>query len=173
MAPGGLRGGRGRRSSALQDLDPRAGADAGRPRLDHLLGILVRDLDAELLFQSHNEFDGIQGIRPQVVHERCLGLHLVLVHAEQGFTTNLTLEDFIRDDNLFAWRYAGAELTPEHGWPLRLVVPHLYFWKSAKWVRGVEFLAKEKLGFWETHGYHSRGDPWTEERFRPGATPRC
>jgi DMSO/TMAO reductase YedYZ molybdopterin-dependent catalytic subunit len=104
----------------------------------------------------------------------------VLVHAEQGFTTNLALEDFVRapfanevvrgtdfvrDDNLFAWRYAGAELTPEHGWPLRLVVPHLYFWKSAKWVRGLEFMAKEKLGFWETHGYHPRGDPWTEERF--------
>lgn len=89
----------------------------------------------------------------------------VLVHAAQGFTANLTLEDFIRDENLFAWRYAGTELTAEHGWPLRLVVPHLYFWKSAKWVQGVEFLAEERLGFWEQYGYHPRGDPWTEERF--------
>ncbi len=89
----------------------------------------------------------------------------VLVHAAQGFTANLALDDFIRDGNLFAWRYGEATLSPEHGGPLRLVVPHLYFWKSAKWVHGVEFLAEERLGFWEQHGYHPRGDPWLEERF--------
>lgn len=89
----------------------------------------------------------------------------VLVHAAQGFTANLALEDFNRAENLFAWRYAGEPLAAEHGGPLRLVVPHLYFWKSAKWVHGVEFLAEERLGFWEQHGYHPRGDPWMEERF--------
>ena len=89
----------------------------------------------------------------------------VLVHAEQGFTANLALDDFLREENLFAWRYDGKELTPEHGGPLRLVVPSLYFWKSAKWVRGVELLAKDRPGFWEGYGYHNRGDPWKEERF--------
>ncbi len=89
----------------------------------------------------------------------------VLVHAEQGFTANLPLEDFLREENLFAWRYDGEELTPEHGWPLRLVVPSLYFWKSAKWVRGIELLVEDQPGFWESYGYHNRGDPWKEERF--------
>ena len=89
----------------------------------------------------------------------------VLVHAEQGFTANLPLDDFLREENLFAWRYDGKELAPEHGGPLRLVVPSLYFWKSAKWVRGVELLAKDRPGFWEGYGYHNRGDPWKEERF--------
>jgi len=91
----------------------------------------------------------------------------VLVHAEQGFTTNLPLDDFLADDCLFAWAHDGRELTPEHGWPLRLVVPHLYFWKSAKWVRAVEFLAEDRAGFWEQNGYHMRGDPWKpNNRFR-------
>jgi DMSO/TMAO reductase YedYZ molybdopterin-dependent catalytic subunit len=89
----------------------------------------------------------------------------VLVRAEQGFTTNLPLDDFLREENLFAWRYDGKELAPEHGGPLRLVVPSLYFWKSAKWVRGVELLAEDRPGFWESYGYHNRGDPWKEERF--------
>ena len=89
----------------------------------------------------------------------------VLVHAEQGFTANLLLDDFLREDNLFAHSHDGQPLTPEHGYPLRLVVPHLYFWKSVKWVRGLEFLAQDQPGFWERNGYHLRGDPWEEERY--------
>ena len=89
----------------------------------------------------------------------------VLVHAEGGFTTNLSLDDFMREENLFAWRYNGQDLSPEHGWPLRLVVPSLYFWKSAKWVRGIELLSHDRPGFWESYGYHNRGDPWKEERY--------
>jgi DMSO/TMAO reductase YedYZ molybdopterin-dependent catalytic subunit len=89
----------------------------------------------------------------------------VMVHAENGFTTNLPLADLLRDDVLFAYKAEGEELTLEHGWPLRLVVPHLYFWKSAKWVRGLEFLAEDSPGFWEEAGYHMRGDPWKEERY--------
>ena len=89
----------------------------------------------------------------------------VLVHAEQGFTTNVPLADLLRDDVLFAWRWNGFDLTPEHGWPLRLVVPHLYFWKSAKWVRGLELLAEDRPGFWERNGYHMYGDPWRQERY--------
>jgi DMSO/TMAO reductase YedYZ molybdopterin-dependent catalytic subunit len=89
----------------------------------------------------------------------------VMVHAEQGFTANLPLADLQRDDVLFAHRHDGSLLTPEHGGPLRLVVPHLYFWKCAKWVRGLEFRADDAPGFWESYGYHMRGDPWQEQRF--------
>jgi DMSO/TMAO reductase YedYZ molybdopterin-dependent catalytic subunit len=89
----------------------------------------------------------------------------VMVHAESGFTTNLPLEDVLRDDVLFCRQYNDAPLAAEHGYPMRLVVPHLYFWKSAKWVRGLEFIARNRPGFWESYGYHMRGDPWTEERF--------
>ncbi|MBF0169811.1 MAG: sulfite oxidase-like oxidoreductase [Nitrospinae bacterium] len=89
----------------------------------------------------------------------------VLVHGEQNYTTNLPLAEFLDDDVLFAWRHDGADLTPEHGYPLRLVVPKLYAWKSAKWVRGIEFMTEDQRGFWESYGYHNHGDPWTEERY--------
>jgi DMSO/TMAO reductase YedYZ molybdopterin-dependent catalytic subunit len=93
----------------------------------------------------------------------------VMVHCEQGFTTNLPAEDFFGEDCLFAFRYNGQPLEPDHGYPVRLVVPRLYAWKSAKWVRGVEFMDRDRPGFWEgwEHGgYHMRGDPWAEQRFR-------
>jgi len=89
----------------------------------------------------------------------------VIVHAAAGFTTNLTVDDFFAPDALFALQHDGQPLTPEHGGPVRLVVPRLYFWKSAKWVTGVEFSPRDKPGFWETRGYHNHGDPWTEERY--------
>ncbi len=89
----------------------------------------------------------------------------VLVHAAGEFTTNLAVTDFFAEDVLFAVKHNGNPLTPEHGYPVRLVVPRLYFWKSAKWVTGVEFMAKDRRGFWEKHGYHNRGDPWKEERY--------
>lgn len=89
----------------------------------------------------------------------------VIVHGAGGFTTNLTLDDFFESDVIFAVKHNGEPLTPEHGYPLRLVVPRLYFWKSAKWVEGVEFTAKDRRGFWETRGYHNHGDPWKEERY--------
>jgi DMSO/TMAO reductase YedYZ molybdopterin-dependent catalytic subunit len=89
----------------------------------------------------------------------------VLVQAEQGFTTNLPLADLDRPANLLALRYGGEPLTPEHGGPVRLLVPHLYFWKSAKWVTGFEVLTEDYPGFWEQNGYHMRGDPWAEERY--------
>lgn len=89
----------------------------------------------------------------------------VLVHAEYGFTANLPLEVMLEDDVLLATHYDGKPLTPEHGYPLRLVVPRKYFWKSAKWVRGIEFLAEDRLGFWERAGYHNEADPWREQRY--------
>lgn len=88
----------------------------------------------------------------------------VLIHCEHGFTTNLPLDDFLGEDCLFAWRHDGKDLEPDHGYPLRLVVPRLYAWKSAKWVRGIELMAEDQPGFWEdweNGGYHMRGDPWT------------
>jgi len=88
-----------------------------------------------------------------------------LVSAEQGFTTNLPLSDLDRPENLIALKWGGEWLTPEHGWPARLLVPHLYLWKSAKWVRGFELLENDIPGFWEQNGYHMRGDPWQEERY--------
>jgi DMSO/TMAO reductase YedYZ molybdopterin-dependent catalytic subunit len=89
----------------------------------------------------------------------------VLVHAEHGFTTNVPLDDMLRPGNLLATRHNGRELDPEHGGPIRLLIPHLYFWKSAKWVRGFEFLDEDYPGFWEQNGYHMRGDPWLDERY--------
>jgi DMSO/TMAO reductase YedYZ molybdopterin-dependent catalytic subunit len=88
-----------------------------------------------------------------------------VIHAERGYTTNLPLSELAQDDVLFAYQHDGQELTPEHGWPLRLVVPRRYFWKSAKWVRGIELVAEDRPGFWEQNGYHNRADPWREERF--------
>lgn len=89
----------------------------------------------------------------------------VMVHAQRNFTTNLSLEDFFREDVLFATHHNGQKLNTKHGYPLRLVVPQLYFWKSAKWVTGVEFMEENKPGFWESNGYHIHGDPWSEERY--------
>ncbi|MEM4188366.1 MAG: sulfite oxidase-like oxidoreductase [Candidatus Hadarchaeum sp.] len=89
----------------------------------------------------------------------------VIVQSAGGFTTNLQLSDFFEPDVLFAVKHDGKPLTPEHGYPVRLVVPRLYFWKSAKWVTGVEFTSEDRPGFWERHGYHNRGDPWKEERY--------
>jgi DMSO/TMAO reductase YedYZ molybdopterin-dependent catalytic subunit len=88
-----------------------------------------------------------------------------LVRAEQGFTTNLSLADLDRPGNLVALKWGGEWLAPEHGWPARLLVPHLYFWKSAKWLRGLTLLDEDVPGFWEQNGYHMHGDPWKEERY--------
>lgn len=88
-----------------------------------------------------------------------------LVHAAPDYTTNLPLADLDRAGNLLAMGHNGEPLTPEHGGPVRLVVPHLYLWKSAKWVTGIELMDEDDPGFWEVNGYHMRGDPWTEERY--------
>ena len=83
-----------------------------------------------------------------------------------GWTTNLPLDFFLGEDALFADTHDGRPLDPDHGGPVRLIVPQLYAWKSAKWIKGVELAANDKSGYWEQGGYHDRGDPWTEERFR-------
>jgi DMSO/TMAO reductase YedYZ molybdopterin-dependent catalytic subunit len=91
--------------------------------------------------------------------------HFVLLHAFDGYTTNLTLDDFAAEDALLAHSWDGKPLTLHHGGPVRLVVPHLYFWKSPKWIAKIQFTTENKPGFWETNGYHDRGDPWAEERY--------
>jgi DMSO/TMAO reductase YedYZ molybdopterin-dependent catalytic subunit len=89
----------------------------------------------------------------------------VLAHAEQGFTANVPLEALEDDKALIAWEADGAPLEPDHGWPLRLVIPSRYFWKSAKWLRGLELLSADQPGFWEGYGYHNDADYWQEERY--------
>ena len=91
--------------------------------------------------------------------------HYVLAHAEQSFTTNVPLAALAADDSLIAWAADGEPLEPDHGWPLRLVVPSRYFWKSAKWLRGIELLAADQPGFWERYGYHNDADYWQEQRY--------
>ncbi|MCK1633307.1 sulfite oxidase-like oxidoreductase [Bradyrhizobium sp. 162] len=89
----------------------------------------------------------------------------VVLHSHDGYTTNLALDDFAAEDALLAHSWSGEPLSAEHGGPVRLVVPHLYFWKSAKWVQSIEFLTEDAPGFWEVRGYHNRGDPWAEQRY--------
>ncbi len=89
----------------------------------------------------------------------------VIVHASGSFTTNLPLADFFESDVLMATQQNNVPISAEHGGPVRLVVPRLYFWKSAKWMTGIEFTDKDRPGFWESAGYHIHGDPWKEERY--------
>lgn len=89
----------------------------------------------------------------------------VMVHAEVGFTSNVPLDDLLRPTTIFALKHNGEPLPADHGYPVRLVVPHLYAWKSVKWVRGIEFMAQDAPGFWEENGYNMYGDPFQEQRF--------
>jgi DMSO/TMAO reductase YedYZ molybdopterin-dependent catalytic subunit len=96
-------------------------------------------------------------VDPKAVH--------VMEHCYGGYTTNIAIDDFLREENFFAHTLFGEPLPSDHGGPLRLVVPHLYAWKSAKWINGLEFLDQQELGFWERNGYHHRGEPFAEERY--------
>jgi DMSO/TMAO reductase YedYZ molybdopterin-dependent catalytic subunit len=89
----------------------------------------------------------------------------VMAHSYGGYTTNLPLQDLTDGQAWIAYRYDGEDLAPEHGGPARLLVPHLYFWKSAKWVNGLEMMPEDSPGFWESAGYHNYGDPWREQRY--------
>ncbi|HET7467710.1 MAG TPA: sulfite oxidase-like oxidoreductase [Candidatus Dormibacteraeota bacterium] len=89
----------------------------------------------------------------------------VMAHCEYGYTTSVPLDVLDREENLLCYGWNGEDLTPEHGYPLRLFVPSKYFWKSAKWLRGLEFMERNRLGFWEQRGYHDEADPWKETRY--------
>ncbi|AJY74385.1 sulfite oxidase-like oxidoreductase [Paenibacillus beijingensis] len=99
------------------------------------------------------------GIRPGE------GVRHVMIHADPDYETNVPLEDLMGDDILLAFKYDGQPLSEVHGGPLRLLVPHLYFWKSAKWVRGFEFMTEDRPGFWERNGFHNYADPFLEQRY--------
>jgi DMSO/TMAO reductase YedYZ molybdopterin-dependent catalytic subunit len=96
------------------------------------------------------------GVKPEA--------RFVIAHCEHGYTTNLPLEAMLDDDVLLAYKYDGQFLEPDHGFPVRTLVPKRYFWKSAKWLRGIEFAAADRPGFWEQAGYHNDADPWQEQR---------
>ncbi len=91
--------------------------------------------------------------------------NFVLLTSYDGYTTNLPLQDFASEEGILATAWEGEPLTRDHGGPMRLVIPHLYFWKSAKWLRRIEFLVGDQAGFWEKNGYHMLGDPWREQRY--------
>ncbi|TCT07721.1 sulfite oxidase-like oxidoreductase [Aquabacter spiritensis] len=112
-----------------------------------------------------NTWDGVATRDLLALVEPTDAARFVVLHSFDGYTTNLPLADFAAPDALLAHSWEGAPLTREHGGPVRLVVPHLYFWKSAKWLKRIEFVAEDALGFWEVRGYHERGDPWKEERY--------
>jgi len=116
-----------------------------------------------------SRFDArFEGVHPRAVLALARpkpSAHFVIAHAEQGFTSNIPLA-FLEDENaLLATHGDGEPLTPEHGYPLRLVIPGKYFWKSAKWLRSLELSATDKPGFWERYGYHNDADPWQEQRY--------
>ena len=90
----------------------------------------------------------------------------VMAHSSTGYTTNLPLADVTGGKAWVVWEFDGKPLTAEHGGPVRLLVPHLYFWKSAKWISRLELTATDRPGFWERNGYHDRGDPWLEQRYQ-------
>jgi DMSO/TMAO reductase YedYZ molybdopterin-dependent catalytic subunit len=98
------------------------------------------------------------GVQPSATH--------VLARSSTGYTTNLPLADVTGGKAWVVWEYEGNPLPVEHGGPARLLVPHLYFWKSAKWVSGLQLLDHDEPGFWERNGYHDRGDPWLEQRYQ-------
>lgn len=104
------------------------------------------------------DFIQLFGIKPTVKY--------VIAHSPHGFTTNLPLDIMLEDKVLLAWKYNGDFLEPDHGFPVRTLVPQRYFWKSAKWLQKLEFSPVDKPGFWEQAGYHNNGDPWQEERYQ-------
>jgi DMSO/TMAO reductase YedYZ molybdopterin-dependent catalytic subunit len=109
-----------------------------------------------------------EGVNTETIYKHVnpnLEAQFLMIHSVEGYTTNVPLEFFLKEDSLFAYSLNGKPLEPEHGFPLRLIIPQLYAWKSAKYVNGVEFMLENKPGFWEVRGYHIKGDPWKEERF--------
>ena len=108
------------------------------------------------------------GVAPKTVFDR-VGLaedaSHVMLHGAEGYTTNVPLDALLEDDVVFAWRRNGEDISVEHGWPLRLILPSLYAWKSCKWLTGIEVLTEDARGFWEERGYHNDADPFTEQRY--------
>ena len=118
---------------------------AGRNSIRPWEGVLIDDIFAAARIEAKTPF--------------------LLAHSYDGYSTNIPLADLAGGKAMVALRYEGRPLERDHGGPARLLVPHLYFWKSAKWVKALQFTRRDEAGFWETHGYHMRGDPWREQRY--------
>jgi len=110
-------------------------------------------------------FRGVHWRELAKLAEPVASARFVIAHAEQGFTANVPIASLEDENALLVYEADGEPLTPAHGWPLRLVIPGKYFWKSAKWLRGLELRATDQPGFWERYGYHNDADPWKEERY--------
>jgi DMSO/TMAO reductase YedYZ molybdopterin-dependent catalytic subunit len=113
----------------------------------------------------NNLWEGVRTLELQKLVKISPAAKFVIVHGAPSFTTNLSRADFFEPDVLLAVKHDGQPISADHGAPVRLVVPRLYFWKSAKWVTGIEFVENDRPGFWESAGYHNHGDPWKEERY--------
>ncbi|MFC3476401.1 sulfite oxidase-like oxidoreductase [Halobacterium litoreum] len=133
------------------------GLDAETQRQDFHCVTGWSKLDCEFTGVTFPHLAELAGVRDDAVH--------VMFHALDGYTTNLPLETCMRDEVLFAWEYDGDDLPREHGGPLRVVTPHKYAYKGAKWVDGVEFLTEPERGYWEKRGYSNTADPWAEDRY--------
>ncbi|MFT0861206.1 sulfite oxidase-like oxidoreductase [Ancylobacter sp. G4_0304] len=134
--------------------------------LSHAQTQLVTDIHCVTTWSRYdNRWDGllVRDLLDMVMPKD--GASHVMLHSFDGYTTNLALEDFAAEDAMLVHRWEGEALTVAHGGPMRLVVPHLYFWKSAKWLQRIEFRTSDKRGFWEENGYHNHADPWKEERY--------
>lgn len=152
--------------------------DEFRLTYDELRALKDVDVDADMHCVTgwttlDNEWTGVS-VRRLIEMARPLpAAAWVISHADHGYTANLSLQAMMDDDVLVAWANRAEELTPEHGYPLRLVVPKRYAWKSTKWLRGLELTDRNRRGFWEERGYHTHADPWPEERYSyqeaPGA----
>ncbi|MEV0584718.1 sulfite oxidase-like oxidoreductase [Nonomuraea sp. NPDC050310] len=122
-----------------------------------------------------NEWGGVSPAQIMEMAPPAPEVRHVMIWAEYGYSANLRLADFTGEGTLFATEFEGKPLSPDRGYPLRIVVPHLYAWKSVKWVRAVEYLAEDRRGFWEERGYHNIADPWREQRYsyqeEPGEGP--
>ena len=112
-----------------------------------------------------NAWEGVPGAAIAELAPPAADATHVMVWAEYGYSANIRMSDFLADGTMFATHHDGERLTPDHGFPLRIVVPHLYSWKSVKWVRGIEYMVKDRRGFWEERGYHNVADPWREQRY--------
>ncbi len=137
---------------------------------EEFTGLPIREITIDIHCVTRwSRFDtGFRGVHWSTIAELARpkpGARYVLAHAEQDFTANVPLRALEDEEALLAYEADGEPLTPDHGWPLRLVIPKRYFWKSAKWLRGIELLGRDKPGFWERLGYHNEADYWKEERY--------
>ena len=142
--------------------------EAHRWTWDDLMALPIEDIATDIHCVTRWSKLGTswRGVSLETLFEEVESIHdFVMAHSYGGYTTNIPLEDLLDGQAWVAYEFDGEPLEPEHGGPARLLIPHLYFWKSAKWVRGLTMQSHDDPGFWEQNGYHIYGDPWREERY--------